>query len=170
MRLHELILEKLVEIGEGTLDVFFPAKYPEARLWRSLLGLDPRYQFSRRSFSTILSRLRREGLVEREGRGPGARWRITASGGEVRTLDGMRGSAQYLVVFDIPELERRKRGAIRSELVVAGYVQFQKSVWIGTKPLPERFIELLDQLDLFKRVHIFGVRSQGTFHRSGRGG
>ncbi|MDP3727511.1 MAG: hypothetical protein Q8R35_02630, partial [bacterium] len=65
--LTRVILEKLSELGEAALDSFFPAKYPEARLWRQLLGLDRRYRFRRETFSALLSRLQAAGLVARSG-------------------------------------------------------------------------------------------------------
>lgn len=163
MRLHELILDKLVELREVTLDSFFPKKYPEARLWRSLLGLDNRYRFSRRSFSTQLSQLRAQGLVERIGARRNARWRITKQGRlRVAQHGNRRQTFQRLVIFDIPEKERAKRTAIRMELITAGYHQLQKSVWAGKQPLPEDFIELLDALRLRGNVHMLSVRNFGT--------
>lgn len=162
MRLRELLLSKLQEAGETTLDAFFPRKYAEARLWRSLLGLDQRYRFSRRSFSSILSQLRRQGLVERRGEGRGV-WRLTALG--LSRSNAKKPHAQdfrRLVIFDIPEKERHKRDIIRTELIMAGYTQFQKSVWVGQKPLPQGFLELIESFGLVNRVHIFSIRDAGT--------
>lgn len=163
MKLHELILEKVIEFGEGTLDSFFPKKYPEARLWRSMLGLDRGYCFSRRSFSAQLSQLRAQGLVERMGARRNASWRITKQGRLRAAQNGNRRKIfQRLVIFDIPERERAKRTAIRVGLIAAGYYQLQKSVWAGRQPLPEDFTELLDALHLHDKVHILGVRHFGT--------
>ncbi len=69
---------------------------------------------------------------------------------------------ERLVIFDIPEKERRKRDAIRLELAAAGYRQLQKSVWHGNKPLPEDFLELVDALELRSRLRVFSVREKGT--------
>ena len=78
-RLHltRLILGKIAEAGEVLLDSFFPAKYPEARLWRHLLGLDASYEFKRPTFATILSQLKAQGLVEKSSRRGKIHWRIT---------------------------------------------------------------------------------------------
>src|SRR3989344_6891953 len=78
--LSRLILECLAEFGEVALSSFFPAKYPEARIWRALLGLDERYRFRRESFSTLLWRLKIQGLVARSGRKRESRWRLTGEG------------------------------------------------------------------------------------------
>ncbi len=164
-----LLLEKLLEFGELTIDAFLPRRYPEARLWRNLLGLDPAYEFSPRTFSAILSRLRRQGLVERRGSARKARWAITAEG--MAQLEALRrtedqlppkDSVPRLVIFDIPERERKKRNAVRRELTSCEFQQFQKSVWIGHRPLPEDFFEFLDALNLRKYVHVVSIRELGT--------
>src|SRR3989344_3398073 len=80
--LSRLILECIDDLGEIMLEGFFPAKYPEARIWRTLLGLDENYHFRRETFSTLLSRLRAQGLVERSGGRKQGCWRITAGGRE----------------------------------------------------------------------------------------
>lgn len=163
--IREIILERITDIGEATLDAFFPAKYPEARLWRNLLQ-SPSRRFSRRSFSAILSRLRREGLVERSGSRKHSRWHTSQKGAEYlhklkvppSTPDGI----QRIVVFDIPEKMKGKRDMIRIELMANGYHQLQKSVWLGMIPLSKDFLELLDALLLKPYVHIFSVREKGT--------
>lgn len=168
--LTQLILEKLLELGEVTLGAFFPAKYPEARLWRSILGLDPSYEFSPRTFSTILWRLRRQGLVARRGSRK-AHWSLTPEGKTV--LENPRTENPFadlpppdriarLVIFDIPERDRKKRDAVRQELLACDFKALQKSVWLGYRPLPEDFLELLDELNLRKYVHILTVREPGT--------
>ena len=67
-----------------------------------------------------------------------------------------------LVIFDIPERERKKRDAIRLELIASTFKQLQKSVWIGHHPLPPDFPELLDELRLRGKVHIFTIGKKGT--------
>lgn len=164
----ELILEKLKDFGEAAISSFFPAQYPEARLWRRILGLENGYQFKRETFMAVLARLRRHGLVERSGSLRGALWRLTARGrrelaargrrSELSARDGVR----RLVIFDIPERERKKRDVIRVELAAAGFVQLQKSVWYGERPLPTAFLELVEALDLRSYVHVFSIREAGT--------
>lgn len=170
--LTRFILRQLAEIGAVSLDAFFPAKYPQARLWRKLLGLDPTYQFKRQTFSTLLARLRADGLVARSDAKRRNIWHITNRG---RRLIGKRQAwesahardgIKRLVIFDIPERERRKRDAVRLDLVAAGYVQLQKSVWYGEQPLPEDFITLVDELRLRSCVHIFSVRKEGTLAKA----
>ena len=67
-----------------------------------------------------------------------------------------------LVMFDIPETERRKRNLVRLELVACGYRQLQKSVWSGDRPLPEKFIKSLDTLRLKDKIQIVSINKLGT--------
>lgn len=171
-----VILEKLQELGEGTLDAFFPKNYAYAALWRPLLGLDKPRKITRHTISMNLSRLRRQGLVERLGTGRKSGWRLTAKGARSllkqfkhAELSSMRKDGiMRLVIFDIPERERRKRDIIRAELLCCRFRQLQKSVWIGEYPLPEDFILLLDSLHLGRNVHIFSIREEGTLRSSSK--
>lgn len=170
--LTRLILEKVTEVGEVLLDNFFPAKYPEARLWRKILGLDASYAFKRPTFAAILSQLKSQGLVAKRVRRGKTLWRLTRRGATILAsgkkedpptlLDGIK----RLVCFDIPELQRAKRRWLREALAGYGYQPLQKSVWIGQTPLPENLFEDLDALDLRGRVHIFRISPGGTLEES----
>lgn len=161
-----LILKKLGEIGYGSIDAFFPAKYPEARMWRQILGLDKSYKFSKQTFHSILWRLQKQKLVERNASG----WGATDLGrrliqkvkysfsGALPKEDGII----RLVIFDIPEYERKKRVWLRLELIACGFTMLQKSVWIGYRPLPKDFFEALEDLGLRKFTHIVSIEHSGT--------
>lgn len=122
--LTRLILQKIDRAGEVLLDSFFPAKYPEARLWRRLLRLDSTYEFKRPTFAAILSKLKSQGLVETSTKKEGRFWRLSTRGHIVFSKqhsaprpDGMK----RLVCFDIPERDRAKRRWLRGELIACGY-------------------------------------------------
>ena len=97
-----------------------------------------------------------------------SRWHITEDGKrriqeavsteELPLPDGVT----RIVIFDIPERERKKRDTLRTELAGCAFKQLQKSVWVGDRPLPVSFIELLDGLKLKNKVHIFSVKEHGT--------
>ncbi|MBI3442748.1 MAG: hypothetical protein HY007_03200 [Candidatus Sungbacteria bacterium] len=165
-----IILEKLQEVGEGTLETFFPKNYAYAALWRPLLGLDKPRKITHHTISMNLSRLKREGLVEKSGTGRKSGWRLTTKGKKYIAKQPKRlemsnlrkDGITRLVIFDIPERERRKRDIIRAELVCCKFKRLQKSVWIGEYPLPQEFISLLDSLHLAQNVHIFSIREEGT--------
>lgn len=164
------ILEKLGELGEGTLDAFLPPQYPEAALARIVLGLNSKRRVSRRTFSALLSRLTSQGLIERSGTHSSGRWSITPQGKNwlaqqdaiSRIVLPPEDGIGRLVIFDIPEQERKKRDSIRIELMSARFTQLQKSVWIGYRPLPKDFLIFLDNLNVREHVHIFSIKNEGT--------
>ena len=67
-----------------------------------------------------------------------------------------------IVIFDIPERERRKRNQLRRELVYLGFKKLQQSVWIGQTQIPEEFIKELKEKDILPYIHIFSVEKKGT--------
>jgi len=164
-----LILKAIAKFGYTGLDAFFPAKYPEARLWRKLLGLNDSYKFSKQTFSSILWRLQSQGLAAKSPKG----WGITALGGDLikkikRAEDSNLSSEDgimRLVIFDIPERERKKRIWLRIELTGYGYTLLQKSVWVGYRPLPQNFLEDLDYMNLMRCIHIFSISRAGTLEK-----
>lgn len=166
--LPALILEKLSEVGELSLEAMFPRNRAESAVWRQLLGLPRGYEFSKQTFSTTLARLKKQGLVKNNK----ARWKplwFLTNKGKTKFLNSRDilvptelDDIPRLVVYDIPESNRKKRDRIRKELVVCGYKQLQKSVWLGYRPLPAGFAELIDGLKLGKKIHILGVNKEGT--------
>ena len=169
--LTRLILEKIAEAGVVTLEAFFPPQYSYTRISRRLFGLDSYPKAKPHTVSSLLSRLKRQGLVARRGIGKNGSWTLTKFGAErlaqeaislVPEADGI----SRLVIFDIPEQERKKRDIIRAELIGCNFRQLQKSVWIGENPLSEDFIALVDDLHLKGRLHIFSIREYGTLQES----
>lgn len=170
MSLSALILKKIGEFSHATIDSFFPENYPEAALWRLLLGLPVSYEFSRSSFSALLSRLKKQGLVERKGAKRKSSWMLTSRGkkfledleNDSRALVSKSDGKKRIVTFDIPENERYKRGWIRRELVACDFRLLHQSVWIGECPLSQAFMDGLKKLGLRKYVHIFSIENLGT--------
>ena len=165
--LTRFILEKIGEAGLVYFDAFFPRQYSYARISREFFGVDAYPETNPRTVSSLLVRLRREGLVARRKREGKDVWILTKRGAgrlkrdvvaPVPASDGI----SRLVIFDIPERERRKRDAIRAELIACNFTRLQKSVWMGSNPLPEDFIALVDDLRLDWKVHIFSIQGKGT--------
>ncbi|MBI2052587.1 MAG: hypothetical protein HYT38_02875 [Candidatus Sungbacteria bacterium] len=162
------VLEKISEVGELSLEGLFPRNRVEGKMWRRILGLPNGYEFSRPNFSAVLARLRQQGLIAKRSDRRWASWVLTPRGKEkinvglnfkkVIKPDGI----PRLVMYDIPEVERRKRDLIRDELTGCGYNQFQRSIWIGYSPLPEDFLKSLKDLRLQGKVHIMSVDKKGT--------
>ena len=67
-----------------------------------------------------------------------------------------------IVIFDIPEKERRKRDWLRAVLKNLGLKMIQKSVWIGKVKIPEALIKDLKRLNLIECVEIFEVSRTGS--------
>ncbi|QQG44972.1 MAG: CRISPR-associated endonuclease Cas2 [Candidatus Sungiibacteriota bacterium] len=171
------LLDQLAEAGPLMIDAFFPKYYPGTGLIRGLFGLDHvRYSSvpeAKHSLSSILNRLKREGLVVCAGPKKKARWRITKKGlhklkdtkpAEPRMThilppaDGLT----RLVTFDIPEDEKEKRSWLRKELLACGFEPLQKSVYIGKRPLPETLIKSIDARRMSKYIHIVSLSATGT--------
>ena len=167
--LTRFILEKIEEAGELTLDALFPRNRAGSKLWRDILGLPDYYEFSPHSFSVILSRLKSQKLIDRKGSRRQARWVINTKGSAKiaayrnppNIMPKQDGQAR-LVVYDIPETERKKREWIRSALVVSGYNQLQRSVWLGYCPLPQKFVKKIYDFGLRTKVHIVSINKSGT--------
>lgn len=164
-----IILEKMKELGIITLDSFFPKKYIRTRPARKLFGLDTSPAISPRTLASILSRLKREGIIARVREKGKSAWRLTPKGqNRIKILYQpliripQKDGIERIVIFDIPEQERRKRDKIRAELISYDFRRLQKSVWTGESPLPSEFISLLDDLQLKNKVHIFTIAKRGT--------
>lgn len=169
-----LILGKIAEAGEILVESFFPARRPEVRMWRNLLALSDSYEFKRATFSSILSQLQAQILVERRRKNGKHIWRITPAG-QKAARDGSPAVAPphndgriRLVCFDIAERDRAKRQWLRGELLALGYEPIQKSVWLGTTALPLELMEGLDTLELRESIHIFRVEGEGTLRGDSR--
>lgn len=75
------------------------------------------------------------------------------------------GDKSIIVVFDIPEKERKKRTWLRSVLQKIGMEMIQKSVWIGKVKIPKKFLEDLRELKLVDRVEIFEISKSGSLEK-----
>ncbi len=165
--LTQLILEKFQEAGELTLETVLPSNRVEGRVWRRILGLSTGYEFSSRTFSTILYRLKKQGLVAKTGLHRRSIWSLTDKGKNsvadiIEENLPEEDSVVRLVMFDIPETESRKRRLTREKLLACGFSQLQKSVWVGYRPLPQKFIKFLDEMKLKDKVQIVSIDKKGT--------
>lgn len=124
--------------------------------------------------NTILSRLYKSGLVIKN---KSTGWEITEKGKTYAQLffkkeqreksyenfkNKNRNKRDTIVMFDIPEHQKKNRNILRYHLVMLGYERLQKSVWIGGSPLPAEFIEYLKISNLFPSVHIFRIMEKGS--------
>lgn len=181
--LTRIILEHLAESGKGMINAFFPKHISYARPWRipsrphiSRPPDDPHGDaVMKRTLSSILSRLKKEGLVIAGGPRKKTIWNITPKGRQYLKSHPARHREFHLryhlppkdgllriIIFDVPEQDRKKRNWLRAELVGIGYSILQKSVFIGTRPIPTDFIRELDRQKLSSAVHIIQAEKKGT--------
>lgn len=173
------ILDRLAEAGPIVIDMLMPPHH-KSRAARALLGLDTRRYISRKaakhSFSTILGRLRREGLVVRSGAKKNAVWTLTVKGrAALRNKKPVEQKKTYalspadgiirLVSFDIPEKLRFHRRWLRAELIACDFEPLHKSVLIGKRPVPEELIAESEARGLTKYIHIAAIHKSGTLTR-----
>jgi len=73
-----------------------------------------------------------------------------------------KGERHIIVIFDIPEVDKRKRHWLRETLKHLGFIMTQKSVWIGNVKIPKEFISDIFEIGLGKYVDIFEATKIGT--------
>ena len=131
-----------------------------------------------RRFYRMLSHLYKQGLIEKK---QNKFWRLTAKGKEklkelssaisqrkndIMPLRPFEIEKDYfkVIVFDIPEKEKRKRLWLRQTLRNFEFSMLQKSVWIGENKLPEDFFAHLRLLRIMPCIHIFAIEKKGTLN------
>ena len=178
--LTKTILAHLAENGSLLIDILIP-RHPASRLARALIGLDNRRYSSvktaKHTVSTLLCRLRKDGLVASTGSKRNTEWTITGKGKKhLQAIPSPSLTATdyelppkdniiRLVSFDIPEKQRKKRDWLRTTLLACEYSILHKSVFIGKRPLPDEVVGEMRALDLMSYVHIVGVDKNGTLIR-----
>jgi len=85
------------------------------------------------------------------------RLRKSASGYEIKTDNLLK-----IIIFDIPEKQRRMRAWLREALINLEFNMLQKSVWVGKTKIPEEFIHQLKKLNLLPFVEIFEISKTGS--------
>jgi DNA-binding transcriptional regulator PaaX len=115
-------------------------------------------------------------LIEKEVRERNSIWKITKSGraklkalkekslfSPATILYRKRSDTELkIIIFDIPEMERKKRTWLRQALRTLEFNMLQRSVWVGKKKIPKEFLRDLNERDLLPYVHVFAVNKTGT--------
>lgn len=134
---------------------------------------DPNYieNINKQRLYDLLYRLRKDGFIQKTKSGV---WKITKKGISKKSLLKSRKAlpaTNYqskaalewkIVIFDIPERDKRKRVWIRFALKRIGFKMLQRSVWIGKVALPEKFIEDLSRMGLLSYVEILAITKSGS--------
>jgi len=184
---------KVLEILEitthniGSLISVFISGYSES--YRKLRNLQPTHNTSltdklrdylkeKHNFHSLLCRLKKDGLI-REANSGGRVFAITEKGKDKlnnlklrkqsalpRGIYDLSNSEEIkIVIFDIPEKDRKKRHWLRAVLKRLNFKMIQKSVWLGKVNIPEEFISDLKKLRLLEYVEIFAITKKGSLKR-----
>ncbi len=136
-------------------------------------------KIERQKFHNLLYQLQKQGFVEKKkSEDKKTIWKLTSKGlGHLKILKNKKllsplksieEKKDYLkiIVFDIPENQKKKRDWLRNTLVNFNFSMLQRSVWTGDGQLPEEFFHSLKELNLLSYVHIFAVtkEKQGTLN------
>ncbi len=186
------ILEVLKIIGSASTstifsDHYYAYKYNKQKakninVWQpAVLENAGRYKKKElQKLSNLLYYLKKKGLVENKSDKKEGVWAITPVGEDRLNIIRAQNISQKpflycnqlkkgefkVIVFDIPEADKRKRDWLRQSLVNLGFEMLQRSVWVGETKLPEEFIGSLNELELLSRLHIFIVKEKGTINFS----
>lgn len=108
---------------------------------------------NRNTYQTTLTRLKKEGMVVKKGRGI---FRLSSVGEKAAMFAYIDGEAKTfqrkaekwdgvwrIIFFDIPEKKRHYRDFLRVVLKAIGFKEFQQSVWIYPHQVPSFLKDLL---------------------------
>lgn len=129
----------------------------------------------KQNYHNLISSLKTSGLIETKEKEGKRLFMLTLKGRkklyDLKTVLKIRKPTVYatqpadnwiIVVFDIPERERKKRDWLRRTLRNLGFKILQKSVWLGRKKLPQEFLDDLFDLELTDFVEIFEISKTGS--------
>ena len=60
-----------------------------------------------------------------------------------------------IVMYDIPNDQKKERDWFRRHLIKFGYIMIQKSVWVGPSPLPKDFVAYLKEIKIGDNLKTF---------------
>ncbi len=64
-------------------------------------------------------------------------------------------SKNLIVMYDIPDKQRKERDWFRRHLIKFGYIMIQKSVWVGPSPLSKDFLDYLKEIKIVDNFKTF---------------
>lgn len=133
-------------------------------------------QITKHRLSVMIKTLENDGLIEKIKDDGHTSYKITKKG--LKKLKKLKNrvilpSFHYskptnenveliIVIFDIPEREKRKRCWLRSALTNLGLQMIQRSVWFGKTKIPEQFIKDIGKMNIQEYIEIFSINKSGT--------
>ncbi len=164
-----------IELGMDTIgDLVFIFSLPYGTSFskmRYLLANRDRFKKSdnnneKKRFQDLMYHLRRDGLIDESKR----KLILTLKGKKFlnrkkfTTFSYKKESDNIIkiIIFDIPESQRRKRVWLRQAIKTMGFQMIQKSVWLGKVKIPEEFLNDLKNMNLMNYIEIIGITKIGT--------
>lgn len=160
-----LVYEILKELSNTSLP------YKGGRV--NLFGIPKFKKYSKNSLSGTLTRLYKEGFVEKSDE----RLLLTLRGQKYikRKIDSLQqfyfkfdkdAPKNLLVMFDVPETKKAEREWLRWHLKKFNYSMIQKSVWVGPSPLPKDFLEYIKSIGINEGFKTFKLAKGYDFKNS----
>ncbi len=131
-----------------------------------------------RRYQKLLYKLKRDGLLMERIKNKNRIFSLTSQGKEklaklrerlcgqsprsIREYKKEPSATLTVVIFDIPEVHKKRREWLRSVLNHLGIRLVQKSVWMGRVKIPRELINDLRDFNLLKHVEIFEVVRAGS--------
>lgn len=162
------ILARLLEMGVAGVEVFFNPSYyydPSPIIFSSpeddKRKKKKKIKFKETTVRQSLWRLKKQGFIEKKE----GKYSLTRTGRILMQYVVRRSRATSVkwdgkfrvVIFDIPEKERKSRNWLRQELYLLKYQKLQESVFIGKYPLPADLIKDLKRYNIGNYVNYLMV-------------
>jgi DNA-binding transcriptional regulator PaaX len=126
----------------------------------------------RRRYYDFVYYLKKQGLVVETGKPNQKIFKLSHKGNKrLETIRSYLPNNRYqkessdkfiMIIFDVPEKERKKRKWLRSALRNLGFRKVQLSVWIGKNKLPSEFLNDIKILELARCIQAFEVSKLGS--------
>ncbi len=142
------IFSSLIGISEITIDVFLkPSYYGDLPSGKIIIDNSSRNikEVKIRTIKQSMGKLQKYGFVEKKDNN----YLLSSVGKKLasyilkrkKALDKKWDKKYRVVIFDVPEKQRRDRNWLRNELYFLNYKQLQKSVFISKCPITEDLIK-----------------------------
>jgi len=132
--------------------------------FRSILRKRELARYKKESIKVCLSRLKKKGYLLNSNLG----WELSKNGklyfenvhliSYIPSPFNKKSPSDTIISFDIPGPDRKIRDWLRNQLKIFNYKMLQQSLWIGPGPLPNEFLERLNELKIRENIKLFNVK------------
>lgn len=166
MRSKKLWLRDRLLLGIALLgDIFEEFQDPGGFVsfsYKQMYGFTPN-KYKKHNFYVLLSRLSKANQISKTVRDGEVYLTLSNHKGILverfplmRLRDKWDGKFR-VVIFDIEEVNKRRRDFLRGKLKELGFGMWQRSVWVSPLPIEKEFKEFLKEQELLTAVHILTV-------------